>query len=420
MFRYHIHVTVLMAVVAAVPAAAQEVPTVTLDEALSLFAENNLELRVARLDALELRGLARQAGAFPNPTLSVTHEPLSGGTSDYSESYFNLSQTLELPGLRSARTDGAQWTVRAADARLAADSVRLAYEVKRTYVEAVLLEDLAAVASRVTEVFRVAARTAATREAQGDISRYDLRRIQIERSRYENLVAEAEIRAASARRTLASLILPETDVAEVSPSGLEADTPPEPAMQLVAGQGGVRRPEIDAAQAAMEAAVADVRLRRAERVPNVTATGGFKRQSDGLSGAFLGVAVPIPVFNRNAGALAGAETRVETLETRLGLTRRQVENDLRRAVEHYESVKRRADLLTGDVLDGSSDLLQMAQVAYDLGEMDLLELLDAADALRGARNADAHLRADLWIAYYNLERAMGGLAIDAATDPETR
>ena len=390
---------------------------VSIDEALRLFAVNNLDLRIARLEAVEFRGIARQAGAFPNPTVIVTHEPLSGSTADYSESYFNLSQRLELPGRRSARREGADWAVRAAEARLGADSVRLAFEVKRTYVEAVLAEDLLAVIERVAGVFREAARSAGIREAQGDISRYELRRILVERSRYENMLADAEIRASSVRRSLALLILPESEFAEISPTGLEADTPPEPVFESITREVVSRRQEIAAAQASVEAAAADVRLRRAERVPDVTATGGYKRQSDGFRGAFLGLAIPVPLFNRNAGAVAGAEARVGTLETRLDLTRRQVDNDLRRAVERYESVKRRADLLGDDELDASSDLLQIAQVAYDLGEMGLLEILDAAEALSGARSARFQLKADLWTAYYNLERAIGGF--DAATQPAT-
>ena len=169
--------------------AQSPVRRVSLDEALRLFAANNLDLRVARLETAMLGGVARQAGAFANPTLSVTHEPLSGGASDYSESYVNLSQTLELPGQRSARVQEAEWALRAAHARVRADSARLAFEVKRAYLEAALAEEQLAVTERVAGVFREAARSAAVREERGDISRYDLQRILVERARYENLVA---------------------------------------------------------------------------------------------------------------------------------------------------------------------------------------------------------------------------------------
>jgi cobalt-zinc-cadmium efflux system outer membrane protein len=402
---------------------AQDLRRVSVDEALSLFATNNLDLRVSRLETMELGGLARQSEAFPNPTLSFSHEPLSGGTADYSESYVNLTQRLQLPGQRSARMNGADWALRSAESRSRADSARLAFDVKRTYVEAVLAEELLAVTERVAAVFRRAAENATTRAEAGDISQYELRRILVERTRYENLLADAEIRASSARRSLALLILPESEVVEVAPTGLAADVPPEPGMDLTTLDATSRRYEIAAAEAAIEAASADVRLRRAERVPDVAATAGFKRQSDGLRGAFLGVSIPVPLFDRRSGAIEGAEARVGALETRLSLTRRQIDNDLRRAMETYQSLRRRSALLGGEELNASSDLLEIAQVAYDLGDMDLLELLDAASALRGARSADAQVKADLWTAYYNLERAVGGFDIEAEPStpvPESR
>lgn len=396
---------------------------VNLAEALRLFAANNLDLRVARYELAESRGDARQAGAFPNPTLSVTHEPLSDGATEYSESYFNLSQRFELPGRRSARTEEQVWAVRAREARLSADSARLAFAVKEAYVEAVLAEELLSVVERVAGVFREAARSAAVREAEGDISRYDLRRITVERARYENLLADAQIRRSSAGRKLALLILPESDAVEVFPAGLDEDAPPEPTLGSSAEEWSARRQEIVSAEADVEAAHAAARFRRAARLPDFTATGGFKRQSDGFNGVFLGLSIPLPLFDRKRGAIDAAEAHVGTLETRLGLTQRQVENDLRRAIESYESLKRRAEVRGDGVLEASSDLLEIAQVAYDLGEMGLLEILDAAEALRGAQNASFQLKADLWTAYYDLERATGGFAAapqPATTNPEVR
>ncbi len=50
--------------------------------------------------------------------------------------------------------------------------------------------------------------------------------------------------------------------------------------------------------------------------------------------------------------------------------------------------------------------------------MDLIGVLDAAAALREAHIAEVRLRADLWTAYYDLERAVGGFdgSIDESED----
>lgn len=203
---------------------------------------------------------------------------------------------------------------------------------------------------------------------------------------------------------------------------VDDDVPPVPPLEdLGYGTSTSLRPEVASAEAMVEAAAAAARLSRAERVPDITTTGGVKRQSDGLTGLFLGLSIPVPLFNRSSGAVESAVAREGASRARLNLTRRQVDNDLRRAMESYQSVRRRVELLGADGLDLSVDLLQMAQVAYDLGEIGLLEILDAAEALRSSRNAAAQLKSDHWTAYYNLERAIGGFDADSqpTNDPET-
>jgi outer membrane protein TolC len=66
-------------------------------------------------------------------------------------------------------------------------------------------------------------------------------------------------------------------------------------------------------------------------------------------------------------------------------------------------------LVVGDgATDGADDLLDIAMVAYEEGEMELVALLDAAEATHAERTDRARLQADLWIAYFDLERALGG------------
>jgi cobalt-zinc-cadmium efflux system outer membrane protein len=411
----------LVAALGLLPAtvAAQE-PTrrVSLEEALGLFATNNLELRLARSRRAEAAGLARQANAFPNPTAAVTHEPLSRNGQSYSETYMTISQRFELPGERSARAAAANGILGAAEARVRADSARLGFTVKRAFVEAAMAEDRLAISERVAEVFRQGARSAAVREAEGDVSLYELRRLLVERTRYENLLADAGLAVSAARRALTLLLLPEaagTDIAPGTPLGV---LPPEPMLDGVLENAVSRRHEVAAARAEVEAALAGARFARAERIPDITAVGGAKRQSDGFRGVFLGLSIPLSVFDRNAGAVEATEAQVRSAEERLALTSRQVENDLNRAIESYRSLRGRSELLLGEnLLDEDPDLLQIAQLAYDDGEMDLVQLLDAADALWNARTAQARLKADLWTAYYDLERAAGGF--DNAADPRT-
>ena len=397
--------------------SGQPTPTVDLDEALRLFADNNLELLVARSRVEQLQGLSRQAGAFPNPTLSATHEPLSGDSRSYSETYVTASQRVELPGARGARSDAAARRADAASFAYRADSLRLAFEVKRAYTEAFLAQEREAVGRRVAGVFAEAAESARERYDDGDISRFTLRRIEVERARYETLLAGAEIEVGSAQRALALLVDPAGARPRLAAAGLPAELPPTPAPG-VGVAAPERHPELAAAGADVEAEAAQARLIRAERVPDLTATGGLKRQSDGLRGAYLGLSLPVPVFDRGAGAVEAADAARRAAEHRLDLTRRQIENDVVRAREAYSALSARATLLGGEPGQPTDDLLSIAVVAYQEGEMELLELLDAAEAMHAAARDRARLRTDLWIAYFDLERALGGFAASPAQEEQ--
>jgi len=401
---------------------------VGLEEALGLFSVNNLDLRLARSRAAEAAGLARQSRAFPNPTVDLTYEPLSQGYQGYSETYINLRQRLEISGERRARGDAADWLFLAAQALVRADSIRLAFTVKRAFVETQMAEDGLAVTRQAVEVFREGERNAAIREAEGDISVYDLQRLRLERVRYENLVADADLAASAARRELAILVLPDSSTPlgsggpEVGPAEGTATSPAEPLLgdALEALEGFERavsgRGEVEAAEAEILAARANDRVARAVRIPDLTASAGYKRQSDGFSGAFLGLSVPIPLFDRRGGEVDAAGVRVRAAEERRMLTRRRVEADLWNALESYRSLKDRSVLLDDNGLGGGLNILEIAQVAYDAGEMTLVELMDAAEALRDARIADARLGGGLRIALYDLERALGGF--DAVSPEE--
>ena len=149
---------------------------------------------------------------------------------------------------------------------------------------------------------------------------------------------------------------------------------------------------------------------RWSRLPEPAVTGGYKRQSDGFDGLFLGLAVPLPWWDRKGGEVDAAEARVEATEAREQLTHIFVTNDVTTTAENFWSLERRAALIGGELLADVDDLLDVALLSYTEGELSLLELLDAAQAFCDAGVAKVRLSAAYWIAYYDIERAVGGFA----------
>ncbi len=416
----NLFLTTLTAVSAVLPqvsapqvSAEESVQRITLEQALEMFEENNLELRVVAAERDRALGFAEQAKAHPNPVAAVSHEGLSESGRDYSESYFTLSQRLEWPGRRGARAETSGGEAAALESRLDAERHRLAFEVKRTFIEAVDAEERVAVASEVRSVFRMAENSGRERFREGDLSGYDARRLRIERARYENLGASAEIDLKNARLRLASLILPGApgqDLQEIAPTAAPEGVPPsvrELQEKTAVALALERRADMRSAEAQMAAADASIRYLSTFTGPDVTLTGGYKRQSDGFDGFFLGVNVPLPTFDRRKGDLEAAEAGLRAAIARVDLTRRSIENDVRSSLAAYASVSERIVLIRNQLLTGTDDLLRIARVSYSEGEMSLLELLDAAEAFTELQTMESQLKSEHWIRYYDLERATG-------------
>lgn len=397
--------------ISALPTNAQPVQTpdtlrtVDLDGALRLFRANNLSLRRARAEVQALRGEAQQSAAYPNPRLQATHEPLWRNGTRVSETYLNVTQPIAWSG-RAARIEARRQQVDAVRARAQSDSLRLAADVATAYVDAAAATLRRRRLEQVTRVFRRADSSFAAREAEGKASGYARRRVRLERARYEQRLAAARLEVRSARERLALLILPDA-VSVVGTRGLPDAMPPRISRREAQRTARRQRPELERWRAEVEAQESAVTAARREAWPDPSVTAGYKQQSDGFEGAFLGLSLPLPLFDRNRGAAQAEAARLDVAETQRALVQREIRADVRRAHTAYRSARRQMELVGDGLMARSDDLLRIAQTSYREGEMSLVELLDAADAYRDARLTRVDLRADLWSRYVRLQAAMG-------------
>lgn len=386
---------------------------ISLEQALSGLDAFNPELRLAREELAAAEARMRASGMFPNPGLSVSREQLSGDGATYHETVLALGQTLEIGGQRGARRRVAGEAVRAAEARLGAERLRLAFEVHRAYIAAAVAEANLAVLAEATAVVRRVEASGQVRFDEGDISRFARNRLQIERARYETLLARTSLNLDEAARNLTLLVAPDSlgGTAVLLPAEpLAAIADVERPLELDAAlSAAAERADIRAASAQVEAARASVSLAQRERIPDLTLSGGYKHQADGFHGALIGVSLPLPLLNRNQGGIAEAQAALEAALAREDVVRRRAESEIRRAWDVLRSLRERTRTLGETLLPESAGLLETARVSYAEGEMSLVELLDAADAYRSARETVNDLLASYLIATYDLERATGRL-----------
>ena len=118
--------------------------------------------------------------------------------------------------------------------------------------------------------------------------------------------------------------------------------------------------------------------------------------------------------------LDAAKAQVVAAEAREQLARLRITDDVKTASQNYTALDSRAVTIGDELLSDTDDLLDVALLSYGEGELTLLELLDAARAYSDAGVTRTQLRAAHWIAYYDLERAVGGFGADDGRTQENR
>ncbi len=389
---------------------------ITLEAAVGRAAVHNADLRVARARHVEAAAQARQSRGFPNPVAQLTRESLSDAGLDAGETYLTLGQQLEWPWVRAARSRAADFGTAAAEARLTADSARVVFAVRRTYVEVWAAERRLSTAERVAGIFRRTASQAEARFAEGDVSGYEMRRLRLELAGYERAAGIGRLTVNGLARALGTLIDPEDVAAAFLAEGLPSFTPLDIPLDRLEPTAWRRRPALAAAERGVGAARARLTHARRARLPAPSLVGGYKTQDDGLSGLFVGVSLPVPVFDRRSGEVAAAEARLEAEEAALVLARRTLSGELRGALERLRFLAEQYWTFQEAGAEAHA-LADIAIASYAEGELDLSGLLEAAKTLAKLDGVAVEAAADYWISYFELDRAAGGLAAEGGIVP---
>ena len=319
-----------------------EEPTgvLTLRQALALALLRNPELAST---AWELRaGEARtlQAGLLPNPEIGVEVENFAGSGEfrgfEAAETTIALGQVIELGGkrLRRARVaalerDLAAWDYEATRLNVFTATAKAFVEVLSAQAQLALNEELVRLAEQVL-------RTVAARVQAGQVSPVEETRARVALSTSRIALERAGRALVAARERLAATWGSTAPAFERVGGALEPIAPIPSAERLARRVS--QNPDIARWVAEMAQRQATVALEEARRIPNVTGAGGVRyhsRTSD--TALIMQLTLPIPIFDRNQGAILAARYRLaragEERRSRRSAGVDRAGGDVRRALE---------------------------------------------------------------------------------------
>ena len=184
------------------------------------------------------------------------------------------------------------------------------------------------------------------------------------------------------------------------------DTPPCVVDDARLKEALASRPDVRAAEIAIEAATARAHWER-DRV--LALVGILDANGEGDKGFEMGpgVAVDIPLFNRNQGGAARADAEVERASRLYLAARTRVIAEVRSAAARAAQAGQAMDAWTRDIVPSLETEQRQAESAYNAGETALLNVLDVSRRLVDARMRQVDAEADLFRARIALDRAMG-------------
>ncbi len=376
-------------------------------EALSRFAEENPMLQALEAQVRIARAEAAGTSLPSNPSVTYNRED-AGATLD---NFVLLQQRLPLNGrLRLLRRAGAAAT-EAAEAHSTYARWSLRCDLRIAFYSLLLAQEREASWDQVVADFQEVVRILREQEATGESSKFDRLRAERELAGVQAEGAAAQAQRAQAQARLAAFLGDGTSASSLRAIGefaLAGTLPPvdELVLRALARRG-------DHLSEVKQGERYEYERRAAERrrIPDPVITAGLKRSRlQGLTdnGYALAVTIPLPLFNHGQADAARARASAE----RSAAISRSLEQGIRAEVQGAHAAleirMRTAREYARDLALAGNELGRIAQIAYQEGEQDILELLDAYRVALSSRVRALEFQAEAKIADIELERSVGG------------
>jgi cobalt-zinc-cadmium efflux system outer membrane protein len=394
---------------------------VSCEQLAQMALTRNPELQAASESLHQADARLRQVRLLPNPSLDVSKKTDAIFANEGDRGYsITVSEPVDLGGRRGNRVKVAETSVEVAKADIAEAERQLLGRLRLLCTEAMgaaarsdLFERLDRAGDQMSGVMSIRVRA-------GDASQLDARLLQAQTSqlRAQRLVAENQ---------LAGFLIQIRGVAGLSPDEpllLKRTTQPVDSRETEdasIARALEARPDLKAARLRETLAEAGIDLAKSQMVPQVTAfarygqesvlsqlaTGAQKRTFQRENVVEFGVSIPLPVFNREQGNIAEtASRRAQARREREGLEA-SVRRDVVLAFRRYETARKSLDILQSGVLEQNQASTRIVQLAYDLGELRFLDIVNQQRVLIDAETSVVNAEQELSAARADLDNAIG-------------
>ncbi len=357
----------------------------TLSEAITRALAHNLDLSISRSEADISRGKLKQARRYPfNPELTVEGEFGRGTAREGPEERslrggrIGLSQVVEIRGQRGLRTRAAEVEIKKAEWEIRDTERQVVSETMRAFGELLTAQERQTLARETLNLAIQFKSTVDELVAAGQVPELDALRAEVERRRAASRNTLEENSALAAARALALVIGKGPDV-RLKAMGPLLFEPAKGTYKDLLAFARANRPDLKAAESALDGAQASLRLVGADRIlPSLTLSASYGEavefDSTNRLGVF-GVSIPLSFFNRREGDIAAAEAEVRKAQASRDRLSARLEKEVTAAFEQLTSAKKVVEDFVSGILPIQEETVKLIFEGYRIGEFRLNDAL---------------------------------------------
>ena len=375
----------------------------SLQEAIALALEGNLDLTVAQREIEAVEGQVIQGRVRPNPELTYSLEDQRTPTRTQS---VQINLPIELGGKRAARSAAAERGRDVAVEELNTRRVEIRAAVVSAFFEALAAQDRTMLAQDSVDLAKKATDAVAKRVTAGKVSPVEETKARVAEAGVRVELAQAQSEQRSTRARLAGL-LGANPPRFTQVAGSVDDLPAVPSLddiqQRLSASSALRRAQLEVER---RRSLADVE--RSKQTPDVTVSLGVKRPNElARNQLVLGISVPLPLFDRNQGNLLEALKREDKARDELQALNLRLSTEVSQARERLASVRGEIDVLQREVLPGAKSAYDAATVGFENGKFNFLEVLDAQRTYFAAKSQYLKALAEAHRTAADIDRVLG-------------
>ena len=376
-------------------------PTLTVDQALkrglaSLHLQAVFDNRLAAAES-EIVGQR----TWDNPELLVSSEHNEEDGIHSRENYLTVSQRVTLFGIQKLRAQAAEHEKEAVRLENQLQRIDTAALIKETFYEVLYYQERIKILQDWDTKTQAIVGSMNLRDKAGQVSGYDRRQLQRERSDARILITMDRGYHAGKWEQLRNLLgLDENHV-------LSGTLLPPLSKE---NQPLSQHPELLLHERNIHAANLQEKAASHWKLPEITVEAGLKNThvlGEKSEGFLIAATLPIPVFNRNKSELMQARAKARIARNEKALTQSRIQGQIGALRKQVQFLRQATEQFRGESLEISWEMVVIAQQAYDEGELEILDLLGAHGALRDAQLEVLSMAAETRTLIIELERLEG-------------